>query len=91
MAQLAINPQLPPYRAEFPPELKVPGNRAWAMVKVCAGRDGQVEVVTFLKSAHPLLDERIRMAIRTWRYRPYLVNGQPVPVCTNVHYEMTAR
>jgi protein TonB len=88
---LLINPQLEPYRATFPPELAVSGNRAWAMLKVCVGADGDVDGVTILKSAHPLLDERIVMAIRTWRYRPYLLDGRPVPFCTNIRYEMTQR
>jgi hypothetical protein len=28
-------------------------------------------------------------AVRTWRYRPYLVDGRPVPFCSNVRYELS--
>jgi protein TonB len=89
--QLAIDPQQPPYRAQLPPELQVHGYHAWAMVKICADRNGDVERVDVIKGAHPLLDDRIVVALKTWRYRPYLLNGRPVPFCTYVRYEMNAR
>lgn len=35
-------------------------------------------------SGHPLLDEAAVEAVRQWKYRPMLLNGQPIEVVTTV-------
>ena len=35
-------------------------------------------------SGHPLLVASAREAVRQWRYRPYLLNGEPIEVETNI-------
>jgi serine/threonine protein kinase len=56
--------------------------------KICVTTEGAVESVTQLKSSgYAAYDEKIRDAIRKeWRYRPYLVDGKPQPVCTGVRF-----
>ena len=56
--------------------------------KICITTEGAVESVTQLKSSgYAAYDEKIRNAIRKeWRYRPYLVDGKPQPVCTGVRF-----
>ena len=48
---------------------------------------GNVASVTQLKStgfaAH---DARIIEQMRTWTYRPFLIDGKPAPVCTAVTF-----
>lgn len=44
-------------------------------------------------SGHPMLTDAAMQAVKTWRYRPYLLNGQPVEVETtiNVVFSMAGR
>ena len=47
------------------------------------GKDGgikQLEVV----SGHPMLKDAAFDAVRQWRYRPTLLNGEPVEVDTTI-------
>ncbi|HMG54674.1 MAG TPA: hypothetical protein VK601_14355, partial [Kofleriaceae bacterium] len=56
--------------------------------KICVTADGAVSLVAQMKSSgFPVYDEKIRSTIRAeWRYRPYLVNGKPTPVCTALRF-----
>lgn len=45
------------------------------------GSMGDLRIVT----APPLLGQPALVGVRTWRYRPYRVNGQPVEVETRIH------
>jgi len=55
--------------------------------KLCVTVDGDVASVNQLKSTgFPDYDAKIAAEMRTWRYRPYLVNGRAVPVCTAVTF-----
>jgi periplasmic protein TonB len=89
--QLAIDPHADPHRVRLPPALTRSGLQLWALVRVCVSRDGTVDDVRFLKSADPIVDPLVVQALRTWRYRPYQVNGRPVPFCTNVRYVMATQ
>jgi TonB family protein len=54
-------------------------------VRLCldaAGAPRSIEVVKGSGSAD--IDERVREGVSAWRYRPFAVNGRPVPVCTTV-------
>ena len=58
-----------------------------ASFKLCVTTAGSVASVTMLKSSgFPDYDRKIQLAMRQWAYRPYEVNGQPVPVCTAVTF-----
>jgi protein TonB len=89
--QLAIDPSVAPYKPTLPPALAKAGMTLWAMVKLCVKQDGNVDEVKILKGADPSLDPLIIVAMKNWRYRPYSVDGRPVPFCTNVRYEITAK
>ncbi len=54
------------------------------------GREGAIQQLDFI-SGPPLLMESAMTAVRQWRYKPYLLNGQPVEVETtiNVVYVLT--
>ena len=47
-------------------------------------RSGTIENLHVL-SGPPLLTSAAEEAVRTWRYRPYLLNGEPVEVETTVN------
>jgi len=62
-----------------------------ASIKVCIGTDGAVASIGILRSTrYPAYDEALLAGARRWVYRPYTVNGRPVPVCSVVtfQYEM---
>jgi protein TonB len=88
---LLIDPQADQYRAKLPPALAKAGMTLWAMLKVCVKTDGTVNEVKILKGADPSFDPNIVSALRTWRFKPYAVDGRPVPFCTNYRYEISAR
>jgi cysteine-rich repeat protein len=56
-------------------------------LKVCIATDGGVASATTVgQKDHDEYDERLLSAVRTWRYRPYTVNGSPVPACGMVTF-----
>jgi periplasmic protein TonB len=89
--RLAIDPQAEPYRVKLPPALSRAGMRLWVLARLCVRTDGQVERVSLLRGADPTLDPLVIATLQTWRYRPYSVNGRPVPFCTNVRYEIATQ
>lgn len=56
--------------------------------KLCITADGNISSVVQLKSTgFPAYDSKITSTIRgEWRYRPFMVNGKPTPVCTAVTF-----
>jgi TonB family protein len=48
------------------------------------GTDGTVQSLAVIPPAHPLLAPAAMDAVRTWRYKPTLLNGQPVEVQTTI-------
>jgi protein TonB len=61
--------------------------------KICLSNAGTVSNVTQLKSTgFPAYDNKILTKMRTeWRYKPYMVNGKAVPVCTAVTFIYTQK
>jgi TonB family protein len=56
-----------------------------ASVKMCLSTTGGVNSLSVLDSTdHPEYDRKLLREMRGWKYRPYTVNGKPVPVCTSV-------
>jgi TonB family protein len=63
----------------------------WAMVKVCVEPGGNVKEAKIVKGADALLDPEILSKVRTWRYKPYMVNGRPVPFCYMLRYVISSQ
>jgi TonB family protein len=57
-------------------------------MEVFISKDGAVQIAKVIQG-HPLLDQAAVAAVSQWRYKPTLVNGQPVEVQTNVELEFT--
>ncbi len=53
------------------------------VLKAIINRNGDIEDLQ-LVSGHPMLVQSAIDAVRQWRYKPYLLNGQPVEVETTV-------
>ena len=55
--------------------------------RVCIDDTGGVESVLPMRSTgFADYDRKLIGGIRTWRYSPYSIDGQPVPVCTAVTF-----
>jgi serine/threonine-protein kinase len=56
--------------------------------KLCVTTDGGVDSVSLLKSTgFPAYDAKIQNTIRSkWRYKPFVISGKAVPVCTAVMF-----
>lgn len=55
--------------------------------RVCLGAAGEVASVTMaLSTKYPAYDALLAETIRTWRYKPYLVDNRPTAVCGNVTF-----
>jgi hypothetical protein len=61
--------------------------RVVASLKLCVDVSGDVASVTQLKSSgFPAYDRKLEAGMKTWKYRPFLLNARPVPVCTAVMF-----
>ena len=52
------------------------------------GKDGSIQNLHVL-SGHPLLTQAALEAVKQWRYKPYILNGEPVEVDTQVTVNFT--
>jgi protein TonB len=52
------------------------------------GRDGAIQNLQLI-NGHPLLVEAARQAVSQWRYKPTLLNGEPVEVVTQIDVNFT--
>jgi TPR repeat protein len=60
--------------------------------KLCLTSSGRIRTVTRLKSTgFAEYDQRLMQKIRDWRYRPFMLNGAPTPVCTAVTFIYSQR
>jgi len=53
------------------------------LVKAIISRDGTITELQVI-SGHPILVPAAIEAVKQWRYRPYLLNGEPVEVETSI-------
>jgi protein TonB len=79
-----VNKVLP----QYPPLAKVAGIHGTVLLTALVGKDGRVENVNVI-SGHPVLARAARGAVLQWRYRPYLLNREPVEVQTTVTVHFT--
>ena len=67
----------------YPPLARQARIQGTVILKVVIDKSGNVFEVQ-LVNGHPMLSPAAMGAVRQWKYQPYLVNGEPVDVETNV-------
>ena len=68
---------------KYPPLARQARIQGTVVLNIEIGRDGTVQEVS-LFSGHPMLAPAAVDAVKQWKYRPYLLNGEPVAVETQV-------
>lgn len=68
---------------DYPPLARQVRIQGQVVLRAMISREGAIENVQVL-SGHPMLIPAAVDAVRQWRYRPYVLNGEPVEVETRV-------
>lgn len=85
VAEGLVVKKVPPKYPDDAHEQRIQGA---VLLRVEIGADGNVESVT-LVSGHPALAPSAIEAVKQWKYKPYLLNGQPVAIETQVQINFT--
>ena len=72
----------------YPPDAKAARIQGSVVIAVIIGKDGNVQSERLI-SGHPLLAPAATDAVKQWKYRPYVLNGQAVEVDTLVTINFT--
>jgi TonB family protein len=84
MAGLLVT-EVPP---EYPPDAKEQKIQGVVLLRVTIDREGNVSNIELI-SGHPPLAPAAIEAVKQWKYRPYLLNGSPVEVETQIQVNFT--
>jgi periplasmic protein TonB len=76
-----VNPVYPPLARQA----RISGT---VVLRAVISKDGSIENLS-LVSGHPMLAPAAIDAVRQWKYKPYLLNGEPVEVDTEVQVNFT--
>src|SRR5271156_4699929 len=72
----------------YPPLARQARISGTVILHAVISKDGSIERLT-LVSGHPMLAPAAIDAVKQWKYRPYLLNGEPVEVDTEVLVNFT--
>jgi protein TonB len=67
----------------YPPLAKAARIQGHVMLQAEISKDGTIQNLQLI-SGHPMLAPAAIEAVKQWRYKPYLLNGEPVAVETQV-------
>lgn len=73
----------------LPDGVRDAGTAYTCFVQICVSREGTVDGVT-VRGAPPLLEQALRGAISTWRYRPWVQGGVARPFCHPMRIDYSA-
>ena len=72
----------------YPPIAKTARVSGTVILQALISKEGTIENLHVV-SGHPLLTQSALEAVKQWRYRPYILNGEPVEVETTVEVHFT--
>ena len=73
---------------EYPPLARQARIQGTVILRAIVNREGRIENLQ-LVSGHPMLVQAAIDAVRQWRYKPYVLNDQPVEVETQITVNFT--
>jgi protein TonB len=72
----------------YPPLARQARIQGTVLLRAQIGKDGSIQNLQ-LVSGHPMLVQAALDAVKQWKYKPYLLNGEPVEVDTEVQVNFT--
>jgi len=75
-------------KPNYPPLARQARIQGTVVLHAVIGKDGGIQNLTLI-SGHPMLAPAAIEAVKQWRYKPYLLNGEPVEVDTEVQVNFT--
>lgn len=72
----------------YPPIAKATGTQGIVVLQATISKDGKIENLRVL-SGPVMLQQAARDAVSQWRYKPFLLNGEPIEVETTVNVVFT--
>ena len=75
----------------LPRSLWVSGRVYSVLAQVCVSADGRVSDVTIKRGAAAELDRAVASTLRSWQYRPRIIEGTPRPFCHLMKLDFTLR
>lgn len=72
----------------YPPLAKQARIQGAVLLQATIGKDGSIQNLR-VQSGHPMLTQAAIDAVRQWKYKPYLLNGEAVEVETTVQVNFT--
>ncbi|ACY18504.1 energy transducer TonB [Haliangium ochraceum] len=67
-------------------------SRVVSTYRMCLTKAGTIASINMVKSSgYPDYDRKINSKMREWRYQPFIVNGEPSPVCTMITFIYSQR
>jgi hypothetical protein len=80
-----VNTQVPPYRMNPPKALQ--GMKFVAAFMVCVNEQGGTMGLKLTRSSgNPTIDNLMKRAVGSWKYRPFVENGVAMKFCWNPVY-----
>ena len=73
----------------YPQMAKIARVQGAVVLAAIIGKDGTIQNLHVLSTASPLLNQAALDAVKQWRYRPYILNGEPVEVDTQITVNFT--
>src|SRR3954471_4739586 len=72
----------------YPPDARAARIKGSVIIAVVIDKNGSIESERLI-SGHPLLAPAAMDAVKQWKYRPYILNGNPVEVDTQITVNFT--
>ncbi len=74
---------------QYPQMAKIARVQGPVVLAAVIGKDGTIQNLRVVSTASPLLNQSALDAVRQWKYRPYILNGEPVEVDTTITVNFT--
>ena len=74
---------------QYPQMAKIARVQGPVVLAAVIGKDGAIQNLRVVSTASPLLNAAAVDAVKQWRYKPYILNGEPVEVDTTITVNFT--
>ncbi|MCP4445817.1 MAG: energy transducer TonB [Myxococcales bacterium] len=87
MRRTAGDPQIQPLSSTRNAMTRAGKDSAMAIMRMCLDNSGAVSKAQIVRSSgYAEYDAKLKSSVRRWRYEPFLANGRPAAICTQVTF-----